>query len=212
MAYSLCNAPSASLAGITILSERHVSQVILIQELRRFRQPSFICLLPHSTSRAWSAGTRSGKAISAPHPASTVYPSMDRRFSLFAVSPGCGERQRPTRDLMRLYTKMRDLQSELTLNELLNWRETPAYTTHQLLPPTPGTTTMSRSTPQVSSCSESVNQAPGGLEITSSPSSDDAHKRIGRHGPLTEFAKARTAFVRKLKACADCRNRKVQVS
>ena len=75
--------------------------------------------------------------------------------------------------------------------------------------PTATATTMSRS-PSCASTSHSVTGAINKMGLGDDKTSGKKRKQ-GRQGPLEAPGKARTAFIRKLKACDNCRKRKVKV-
>jgi hypothetical protein len=117
-----------------------------------------------------------------------------------------------TPELQKLYNKMQQLKENLSLEELLQIQEGQNGHNYHLLPPTPDATSMSRSTSRASSISLSVPHGASSHDGSDSQHHDDHKRRLGRRGPLSDFAKARTAFMRKLGACKTCHDRKVRVS
>jgi len=74
----------------------------------------------------------------------------------------------------------------------------------------PESSPMSR-TPSCASTTHSINDAMSNADLEDDKS-QSKKRRPGRQGPLDPVAKAKTALMRKLGACENCRDRKVKVS
>ncbi|KAK3331168.1 hypothetical protein B0H66DRAFT_92260 [Apodospora peruviana] len=129
-------------------------------------------------------------------------------------SPGDGRiTPIPTPELQKLYSHWRQLQE---FDELQKQGSGPGSNDGEngfLRPPSPSqATTMSRS-PSCASTTNSVTREITNMGISGSeerPQGTTTRRKQGRQGPLDSTDKARTAFVRKLRACGKCHRRKVK--
>jgi hypothetical protein len=120
-----------------------------------------------------------------------------------------GELQRPTptAETQELYNKMRRAEERLTI-ESMHQIQTGSSGRSPPLSTSPGTATPTSAS--YDSTTQSISQVMDGVTVGEDPS-QAVRSRCGRHGPLPEAKKLRAALLRKLKACDDCRARKVKV-
>jgi hypothetical protein len=115
----------------------------------------------------------------------------------------------PPPELQRLYNQMRELEESLSFDQRLQAFADENALDGPPLPATPQSSTMSRSVSHGSSQS-----ATAGVQVSSTSDGDNidgSKPKLGRRGPLSQYAKAQANFVRKLKACPSCKQRKVKV-
>jgi hypothetical protein len=115
---------------------------------------------------------------------------------------GMLQRPTPTVETQELYNKMRREEERLTFESLCQMQtgySTPSTSASVATPPSPSYT----------STTQSVSRGMNYLAVAEP--SEAKKSRSGRHGPLPEATKLRAALLRKLKACDDCRARKVKV-
>lgn len=112
----------------------------------------------------------------------------------------------PTPDLQEIYNEMRELEEQLTeqlTRESLS--QVPDGRAAALCPSSPSQAT----TP---SLAETVSSTARGIDDTDTGArSPGGNVKRGRHGPLSKVKRLKANLMRKIKACDECRERRVEV-
>ncbi|KAK4039577.1 hypothetical protein C8A01DRAFT_16467 [Parachaetomium inaequale] len=110
----------------------------------------------------------------------------------------------PTHETQELYNKWREEEERLTPESLSQVQDVYAG---YLLPPSPSQATTSSRSPSYASTTHSMTQAMDDLEVGDQQRAKKS--KPGRQGPLSRVKQLKTNLMRKLRACDDCRERRV---
>jgi hypothetical protein len=113
----------------------------------------------------------------------------------------------PTEETQELYNKWRQVEDRLVTPQALDQLPS-GHSTSFLEPPSPSLATSMTRSHSYASTTHSITHAIQDMGVGDQP---QLKRRPGRNGPLAEAKKRKAALVRKLGACPNCRERKVQV-
>jgi len=116
----------------------------------------------------------------------------------------------PTPETQDLYNKFREEEERQPTLTSESLQQIQPGTTGFLQPPSPSQPSVSSPSPSHHSATHSISRDMGGMGLDEQTRARP-NRRPGRNGPLSELKKRKTALMRKLGACDECRERRVGV-